>query len=91
MNHNNSSDGSLRDLWLGIAISLGAYLVGSSVLGIVLGPLALLVTIIAHIAAIIICFKKGMKRMAQGLLIGLGIFILLIGACFGLLFVMLGG
>lgn len=91
MSHNNSSDGSLRDLWLGIVLSIGAYLLGSSALSFVLGPFALLVTFIAHIVAIIICFKKGMKRMAQGLLIGLGIFILLIGACFGLLFVMLGG
>ncbi|MCM3765679.1 hypothetical protein [Neobacillus niacini] len=66
MNHKNSNDGSLRDLWLGIAISIGAYLFGSSVLGFVLGPFALLVTFIAHIAAIVICFRKGMKLDGSG-------------------------
>jgi hypothetical protein len=81
----NTSDGSLKDLWLGIAITFGIYVIAVFVLMMFMGLIALILAFIAHITIIIICFQKGKKRMGQGLLIGLGLVILLIAACFGLL------
>lgn len=81
----NGSDGSLRDLWLGIAASIGAY-----ILTIFMGPVVF-VTFIVHIIAIIVSFNKGRKRLGQGLLIGFGLVILLTAACFGILITGLGG
>jgi len=87
----NGSEGSLRDLWLGIIISIMFYLIGGTILAFIIGPSSPILILIAHIATIIICFKKGKKRLGQGLLIGMGLVILLTAACFGLLFTAFGG
>ncbi|MBS4211797.1 MULTISPECIES: hypothetical protein [Neobacillus] len=90
---NTSKDGSLKDLWLGIGITIGIYLMGLLIL-FVFSPMFFAYLCIAAVALIlipIICFSKGRKRMGQGALIGLGINILLFTACFGILISGLGG
>lgn len=90
---NNSKDGSLKDLWIGICITIGIYLLGLLIL-LIFSPMFFAYLCIAAIALIvipIICFTKGRKRMGQGALIGLGVNILLFTACFGILISGLGG
>lgn len=65
-NNKNINDDSLRDLWIGIAISFGAYMFGVSLLSFILGPFALIVTFIANIVAIVISFKKGRNDWHRG-------------------------
>ena len=89
----NKQDGSLRDLWLGIALTFGIYLVGIFLLPVIMNNLftGLIIAGVGHIAAIVLSFIKGKRRLGQGLLIGLGIALLLVAACFGIVFTSLGG
>ncbi|MDQ0198651.1 hypothetical protein [Neobacillus ginsengisoli] len=85
--------GSLKDLWLGIGIAVGIYLLGLLIM-FTMPPFILVYILLSPIALIvitIISFKKGKKQLGQGLLIGIGIDILLFAACFGIFFSNLGG
>ena len=89
----NQNDGSLKQLWLGIGIALGIYVIGLLLL-IASSSLILPYMLIAGIALIVIpivSFSKGKKRLGQGALIGLGLNILLFSACAGILITNLGG
>jgi hypothetical protein len=88
----NKPDGSLKDLWLGIALTFGIYLIGATLLPTIFGNflIGLIVAVIVHIGVIVLSFVKGRKRLGQGLLIGLGIALLLVAACFGILFTSFG-
>lgn len=80
-------DGSLKDLWLGIGISIGIYLVGLLMLFVnsfFLVPY-LPIAALALIVIPLIAFLRGRKRLSQGALIGLGLNILLFSACFGII------
>jgi putative flippase GtrA len=95
MTHNQKTqkDGSLKDLWLGIGLSLGIYLLGLFIL-LVVSPIFMAYVCIAVVAIIVIpivSFVKGRKRLGQGALIGLGLNILLFTACFGIILYNLGG
>ncbi|MEH7335540.1 hypothetical protein V7161_23235 [Neobacillus drentensis] len=86
-NQGNQKGGSLKDLWIGIGITLGIYLIGLLVL-LIGSPFFLGYVGLAAIALLVIpivCFTKGKKRMGQGALIGIGLNILLFSACFGIL------
>lgn len=89
----NQNDGSLKDLWVGIGISLGIYLIGIILL-LLNASIIIVYMMIAVIALIVLpiyCFAKGKKRMGQGALIGIGLNILLFSACFGIIISGLGG
>ncbi|MGG3466719.1 hypothetical protein ABES02_04095 [Neobacillus pocheonensis] len=89
----NKKDGSLKDLWIGIGISLGIYLMGVILL-LLNSSIIIVYMLIAAIALIVLpiyCFAKGKKRMGQGALIGIGLNILLFSACFGIIISGLGG
>lgn len=91
-NKGNKDDGSLKDLWLGIGITIGIYLLGLLIL-FMFSPLFFAYLCLAVIGLIIIpivSFTKGKKRLGQGALIGLGLNILLFTACFGILLSNLG-
>ncbi|MDR6997854.1 hypothetical protein [Neobacillus niacini] len=87
------SNGSLTDLWKGIGISVGIYLLGLLIMFII--PMVTLFYIVAAPIALIvltvISFSKGKKQLGQGLLIGIGLNILLFAACFGIIISNLGG
>lgn len=83
---NGNKKDSLKDVWIGIGISVGIYLASMVSLVLYLGPYAILAGVVVQIILIIISFKKGNKRLGQGFLIGLGFTILLTAACFGLIF-----
>lgn len=88
----NQKDGSLKDLWIGMGITLGIYLFGFVIL-LLFPPLFFGYLILAAIALIVIpivFFTKGKKRLGQGALIGLGLNILLFTACFGMIMYSLG-
>ncbi|MED4228172.1 hypothetical protein [Neobacillus cucumis] len=89
----NQNDGSLKQLWLGIGIALGIYLLGIILL-VASSSLILPYMLLAGIALIVIpivAFSMGKKRLGQGALIGLGLNILLFSACAGILISNLGG
>ncbi|MBM7655183.1 hypothetical protein [Neobacillus cucumis] len=89
----NQNDGSLKQLWLGIGIALGIYLLGIILL-VASSSLILPYMLLAGIALIVIpivAFSIGKKRLGQGALIGLGLNILLFSACAGILISNLGG
>ena len=90
MVQNQSNDGSLKDLWLGIGISIGIYALTFFLLIGLMGIFSIFLGIIAIIVLIVISFLKGKKRLGQGLLIGFAIVFLLTAACFGILIVTLG-
>lgn len=52
----------------------------------VIGFIGIFLAGVAHIVIIVVSFTKGKKRLGQGLLIGLGLVLLLVAACFGLVF-----
>lgn len=83
---NENQKDSLKDVWIGIGISIGIYFASLVLLAVYLGPYAIIAGVAVHIILTIINFKKGNKRLVQGLLIGLGLIILLTAACFGLIF-----
>lgn len=89
----NRKDGSLKDLWLGIALTFAIYLIGVLLLPNVIQNffISLVSAVVIHIVIIVFSFVKGRKRFGQGLLIGLGIALLLVAACFGIVFTSLGG
>ncbi|MFF2449704.1 hypothetical protein ACFVSW_21915 [Neobacillus sp. NPDC058068] len=93
MDQNKGKDGSLKDLWLGIGISLGIYLLGILILFMFASIFFayLCIAIIGLILIPIISFAKKRNRLGQGALIGLGLNILLFTACFGILITNLGG
>ncbi|ETI68800.1 hypothetical protein [Neobacillus vireti] len=86
-NPGNKKDGSLKDFWLGLGISLGIYLLGILILfmnaSIFFGYLC--IAIIGLILFPIISFATKRNRLGQGALIGLGLNVLLFTACFGIL------
>jgi len=86
-NQGNKSKGTLKDLWIGIGITVGIYLLGILILLVFSGLLFpyLLLAGIALIVIPIVCFTKGKTRMGQGALIGLALNILLFSACFGIM------
>ncbi|MDR4946432.1 hypothetical protein [Neobacillus cucumis] len=87
------NDGSLKQLWLGIGIALGIYLLGIILL-VASSSLILPYMLLAGVALIvfpIVAFSMGKKRLGQGALIGLGLNILLFSACAGILISNLGG
>lgn len=86
-------DGSLKDLWLGIALTFAIYLIGALLLPSIIQNffISLVSAAVVHILIIVLSFVKGRKRFGQGLLIGLGIVLLLMAACFGIIFTSLGG
>jgi hypothetical protein len=89
----NEKNGSLKDLWRGIGIAIGIYLLGLLIM-FTMPPFILVYILLSPIALIvitIISFTKGKKQLGQGLLIGIGIDILLFAACFGIFFSHLGG
>jgi hypothetical protein len=89
----NPNEGSLKQLWLGIGIALGIYLIGLILL-IASSTLILPYMLLAGIALIVIpivAFSMGKKRLGQGALIGIGLNILLFSACAGILISNLGG
>lgn len=90
---NNSKDGSLKDLWIGIGITIGIYLLGLLILFVFsdLFFAYLCVAVVALIMIPVLSFGSGRKRLGQGALIGLGINILLFTACFGIVISDLGG
>lgn len=90
MVQNQGNDGSLKDLWLGIGISIGIYTLTFFILIGIMGIFSIFIGIIAIIFLIVISFLKGKKRMGHGLLIGFAIVFLLTAACFGILIVSLG-
>lgn len=81
---NNQNDGSLKDLWIGIAISFGLYAL-ALILMMFMGLTSFFLAVLVHIILTIVSFVKEKKRLGQGLLIGLGIVFLLVAACFGIL------
>ncbi|TDK64779.1 hypothetical protein E2K98_00605 [Bacillus salipaludis] len=85
-------NGSLKDLWRGIGISVGIYLLGLLIMFAV--PMITIFYIFAAPIALIILtvvsFSKGKKQLGQGLLIGIGLNILLFAACFGIIIFNLG-
>ncbi|WP_251549198.1 hypothetical protein [Neobacillus muris] len=88
-----NQNGSLKDLWIGIGITIGIYLAGLVIL-LAAAYLFFIYLIVAVLALLIIpavSFAKGKKRLAQGALIGLGLNILLFTACFGIIISGLGG
>ena len=89
----NNKDGSLKDLWLGIALTLAIYLIGALLLPSIIQNLfiSIVTALVVHIVLIVLSFVKGRKRFGQGLLIGLGITLLLVAACFGIIFTSLSG
>ncbi|WHY88139.1 hypothetical protein QNH39_09960 [Neobacillus novalis] len=95
MNQNqwNKKHGSLKDLWLGIGISLGFYLLGIFILFMFASIFFayLCIAIIGLVLFPIISFATKRNRLGQGALIGLGLNILLFTACFGILITNFGG
>ncbi|MEH7107024.1 hypothetical protein [Bacillus sp. JJ1764] len=93
MSKNHGNKESLKDLWLGIGISLGIYLLG--VLTLFIGGAFffpyLCIAAMALIIIPIVSFVKGRTRLGQGALIGLGLNILLFTACFGIIISGFGG
>lgn len=76
-----------NQLWLGIVIPVFFYLL--SFILLTSGRFWLIfIAPVLHIAAIIAAFAFGKIRLGQGLLIALGLVILLVAACFGLIFSM---
>lgn len=92
-NQGKKPDGSLKDFWLGIGITLGIYFLGLIIMFVFSAILLpyLCIAVIALIVIPIIGFSKGRKRLGQGALIGLGLNILLFSACFGIIITGLGG
>lgn len=92
-NHRNKKEGSLKDLWLGIGISLGIYLLGLLILVMFTSIFFayLCIAIIGLVLFPIICFTTKRNMLGQGGLIGLGLNILLFTACFGIIITNLGG
>ncbi|WP_066068820.1 hypothetical protein [Neobacillus soli] len=95
MNQNpgKKTDGSLKDLWIGIGITLGIYLLGLLIIFVYPSIFFayMCVAIIGLVVFPVISFSKGKSRLGQGALIGLGLNILLFTACFGILISGLGG
>ncbi|PFO05835.1 hypothetical protein COJ85_09150 [Bacillus sp. AFS076308] len=92
-NQGNKPKGALKELWVGIGITVGIYLLGLLILLVFSGLFFpyLLLAAIALIVIPIVCFAKGKTRMGQGALIGLALNILLFSACFGIMITNLGG
>lgn len=93
MDQNQGNNGNLKDLWLGIGISIGIYLFGLLIL-LVLSEAFFVYLCIAAVGLLllpIVSFTKGKKRLGQGALIGLGLNVLLFTACFGIIISGLGG
>jgi Ca2+-dependent lipid-binding protein len=90
---NNGKSEKLKELWLGIGISLAIYLLGLLILFVYSAFLLpyMGIAVIALIFIPIVCFSLGKKRMGQGALIGLGLNILLFTACSGIILYNLGG
>ena len=85
-------NGSLKDLWKGIGISVGIYLLGLLIMFAfpMLTIFYIFVSLIALIILTVVSFSKGKKQLGQGLLIGIGLNILLFAACFGIIIFNLG-
>ncbi|MFJ5713223.1 hypothetical protein [Neobacillus sp. NPDC093127] len=92
-NQGNKKDGSLKDFWIGMGISLGIYLLGLFVLFMFASIFFayLCIAIIGLVLFPIISFAMKRNRLGQGALIGLGLNILLFTACFGILISNFGG
>lgn len=84
--------GSLKELWQGIGISVGIYLLGLLMMVTAANMLIIYLGVapIVLIVVTVISFSKGKKRLGQGLLIGMGLDILLFAACFGYFMTNLG-
>ena len=84
--------GSLKELWQGIGIAVGIYILGLLMMFAAPNMLIIYILIapIILIIATVISFKNGKKRMGQGFLIGMGLNILLFAACFGIMINSLG-
>ncbi|MCM2533382.1 hypothetical protein NDK43_14455 [Neobacillus pocheonensis] len=87
------NDGSLKELWFGILITIGIFALAIFLLMLLNGNfwLAFGLAALFYIMVTVLSFKKGKKRLGQGLLIGLGVVLLLMAACFGILITSLGG
>jgi hypothetical protein len=85
-------DSSLKEVWKGIGIAVGIYLLG--LLSMLVFPsiliIYLLVAPIVLIIFTIVSFSEKKTRLGQGLLIGIGLDILLFAACFGIFMGQLG-
>lgn len=93
MDQDQRKNGNLKDLWLGIGITMGIYVLGLLIL-LVLSEAFFVYLCIAAVALLllpIISFSNGKKRLGQGALIGLGLNVLLFTACFGIIITSLGG
>lgn len=93
MDQDQGKNGNLKDLWLGIGIAMGIYVLGLLIL-LVLSEAFFVYLCIAAVALLllpIISFSNGKKRLGQGALIGLGLNVLLFTACFGIIITSLGG
>jgi hypothetical protein len=92
-NQGNKKDGSLKDFWNGIGISLGIYLLGLFILLMFASIFFayLCIAIIGLVLIPIISFATKRNRLGQGALIGLGLNILLFTACFGIIITNFGG
>lgn len=82
---------SLKDLWVGIATAIGIYVVFGILFMMIIGIMSLVVAFAVDLVFIIVSFIKGRKQLGQGLLIGLGIVILLLAACYGMIFLPFSG
>lgn len=93
MVQNQGNKANLKDLWLGIGITLGIYVLGLLVLFVFSEAFFayLCIAVMALLILPIVSFTKGKKRLGQGALIGLGLNILLFTACFGIIISGLGG
>lgn len=86
-------NGPMKELWQGIGIAVGIYLLGLLMMFTAANMLIIYLGVapIVLIVLTVISFSKGKKQLGQGLLIGMGLDILLFAACFGIFMTNLGG
>lgn len=86
-------NGPMKELWQGIGIAVGIYLLGLLMMFTTANMLIIYLGVapIVLIVLTVISFSKGKKQLGQGLLIGMGLDILLFAACFGIFMTNLGG
>jgi hypothetical protein len=93
MTVDQKQNGPMKELWQGIGIAVGIYLLGLLMMFTTANMLIIYLGVapIVLIVLTVISFSKGKKQLGQGLLIGMGLDILLFAACFGIFMTNLGG
>ena len=82
LNNEKRDEGSV---WAGIGLAILLYIIFSSLSSLFQTAVFLYLGILLHIIGIIYFFATGKKYLAIGLLIPIGIGILLVAACFGII------